>query len=66
MKCAYRNCQEEMEEKKGKKYCCDSCRYQEHTYVKREKSKLQKKIEVNQKIIDGYRAFLKDINDRCD
>ena len=36
MKCNYRNCENEFNEIKGKKYCSDPCRNKENIYLKRD------------------------------
>lgn len=49
--CNYRNCNKQVEGRKGKKYCNTSCRKMEQTYNKRDMEKLRRDKKGIQKII---------------
>jgi hypothetical protein len=56
MECQYRNCKEELVNKrKDAKYCCRKCKVYERTYLRREEDFKNKSILYNQQIIDGIK-----------
>lgn len=72
MKCAYRNCQQELnfdEKRRDTKFCDRKCKVNERTYMRREKKKklelveiikkAEKNIESHRYILDLYKLIYK-------
>jgi hypothetical protein len=45
-RCSYRNCNKAIDDRANKKFCCDSHRKQENTYLSRENKRKKKFVEM--------------------
>ncbi len=56
MECSYRNCENELiDKRKDAKYCCRKCKVYERTYLRREEVFKKKSILYNEKIIEDIK-----------
>lgn len=58
MECIYRNCKNQLiDKRKDAKYCCRKCKVYERTYKKREEDFKNKSILYDQQIIEGIKKL---------
>lgn len=53
--CTYRNCNNPLEGRIDKKFCCTSCRKMEQTYIKRKKKFIEDAIKRNEILVSNIK-----------